>query len=451
MKAQFSATTFQLLVSAVVMEALLLVLRYQGDLRYRIPETIGILLLTSIFYTFSVFLVLKPATDGKSRAVNGVTLLVAGAAIGFRLTVWPLFPQLSDDPFRYRWEGMLQAHGGNPYQSRPIDPEWSHLRDSAFPRVVAKDVKGGYGPLLELIERWTYRGVARFTDDPHAQVFWFKLPYVMFDLGLIAVLWALLAAKGLATERLLIYAWSPLPVVEFWATGHNDSVAIFFVVLALLAAARQRWTPAFAALTLAACAKIWPLVLFPIFVGWKRFRPRRWYQWLVSLPIAGLLGWPYWSNVEENVRFMSGFLGGWRNNDSLYGLLLWLTGDQYPAKYAAFAIVGGTALVVTLLRWPLERAVLSTVVVMLFVSANCHPWYLTWIIPLLAIVPVPALLLWTALIPLAYRVVIEWAGLGQWHGSTAWRWHIYVPVYGMLLGTLLVRLARRKSAPEHPL
>ncbi len=98
MKAQFSATTFQLLVSAAAMEALLLVLRYQGDLRYRIPETIGILLLTSIFYTFSVFLVLKPATDGKSRAVKGVTLLVAGAAIVFRLTVWPLFPQLSDDP-----------------------------------------------------------------------------------------------------------------------------------------------------------------------------------------------------------------------------------------------------------------------------------------------------------------------------------------------------------------
>jgi hypothetical protein len=317
--------------------------------------------------------------------------------------------------------------------------------------VVAKDVKGGYGPLLELTERWTYRGVARFTDDPHTQVFWFKLPYVMFDLGLIAVLWALLAAKGLATERLLIYAWSPLPVVEFWATGHNDSVALFFVVLALLAAVKQRWTPAFAALTLAACAKIWPLVLFPIFVGWKRFRPLRWYQWLVSLPIAGLLVWPYWSNVEENVRFMSGFLGGWRNNDSLYGLLLWLTGDQYPAKYAAFAIVGATALVVTFLRWPLEKAVLTTVVVMLFVSANCHPWYLTWIIPLLAIVPVPVLLLWTALIPLAYRVIIEWAALGEWHGSTTWRWHIYVPVYGMLLGTLLVRLARRKSAPEHPL
>ena len=241
-----------------------------------------------------------------------------------------------------------------------------------------------------------------------------------------------------------------MPVVEFWATGHNDSVALFFVVLALLAAARQRWTPAFAALTLAACAKIWPLVLFPIFVGWKRYRPQRWYQWLVSLPIAALLAWPYWSNVEENVRFMSGFLGGWRNNDSLYGLLLWLTGDQYPAQYAAFAIVGATALLVTLLRWPLERAVLSTVVVMLLVSANCHPWYLTWILPLLAIVPVPALLLWTALIPLAYRVVIEWAGLGEWHGSTAWRWHIYVPVYGMLLGTLLVRLARRKSTPEHP-
>ena len=42
-------------------------------------------------------------------------------------------PALSDDVFRYRWEGMLQAHGGNPYQARPVDPEWEHLRDDREP------------------------------------------------------------------------------------------------------------------------------------------------------------------------------------------------------------------------------------------------------------------------------------------------------------------------------
>ena len=51
---------------------------------------------------------------------------------------------------------------------------------------------------------------------------------------------------------------------------------------------------------------------------------------------------------------------------------------------------------------------------MLMISANCHPWYLTWLLPLLVLVPVPGLLLWTALVPLAYSAVIAWVETGEW-------------------------------------
>lgn len=434
-----------LFLLAVAIETVLLSLHSLGDLRYRVPEAVAILLLAFSLYIVSVYLVLKTTCSGNPFSSNNFRLVV-GAALLFRLTAFPLVSGLSDDLVRYRWEGMLQAHGGNPYQSRPADPIWESLRDETYARVPAKDFKGGYGPLIELIQRCTYQAVAAFTPDPWTQVFWFKLPAVIFDLGIIAALAGLLRVKGLPADRVLVYAWSPLPVFEFWAAGHNDAIAVFFVVLALLLAARCRWIWAFAALTLAACAKIWPLILFPLFIGWRGLRPLRPYQWWISIPIALALALPYWSDVSENVRFMSGFLGGWRNNDSVYGLLLWLTGDQYPAKYTAFAIVIATALVLTLLAWPIERAALCLIAVMLAVSANCHPWYLTWIVPLLAFHPIPALLLWTALMPLAYRVVIEWTLLGEWHGSTPWRWLIYAPVYGLLAATAAVRLARRQAA-----
>ena len=440
------STLVQLLLCASALEVLLIALRLQGDLRYRIPEAIGLLLLASAIYFTSVYLILRPKSTAKSRSDRRLPLVILGAAIVFRLTVWPMAPALSDDVFRYRWEGMLQAHGGNPYQTTPDQEEWTHLRDETFPRVGSKDVRSGYGPLLELMERWTYQVVSTAVENPTRQAFWYKAPSALFDLGIIAALWLLLAAHGLPAARVLIYAWSPLPLIEFWGNGHNDAAAVFFVVLALTLAARRKWTLSFAALSLAACAKIWPLLLFPIFIGWKGGRPQRWFQWLALLPIAGLLAWPYWSNIERNVRHMSGFVGGWRNNDSLYGLLLWLTGDQYPAKYAAFAIIIGTAAVITLRRWPLERASLAAIAVMLMFSANCHPWYLTWMIPLLAFSPVPALLLWTALAPLAYRVVIAWALLAEWEGSTDWRWLIYGPVYALLAGTWLISRKRRRAA-----
>ena len=51
---------------------------------------------------------------------------------------------------------------------------------------------------------------------------------------------------------------------------------------------------------------------------------------------------PYLTDVTENAQFMSGFVGGWRNNDSFFGLLLYLTGDLYRAKYLAFTLLFGS-------------------------------------------------------------------------------------------------------------
>jgi len=423
--------------------AVFLRIRFLGDLRAHVPETVMLLVLAGLFYLVSCYLVLQRAKS------HGAGLLIVLMAAILRLTVWPLAQVLSDDPYRYLWEGKLQTAGGNPYESRPADARWSGLRDATYPRIPGKDFKAVYGPLIEQMELWTYRAASAVEVDPLRQAFWFKLPFALCDLGAIAVLWVLLGAHGLPCERILIYAWSPLPVIEFWATGHNDSVVVLLVALALLAAIKERWTWTFVALGLAVAAKIWPVLLFPLFIGWKRNRPLRWWQWLAAVPIFGLLFLPYWTNIEENLRFMSGFMGGWRNNDSLYGILLWLTGDVYHAKYIAFAIVAIAVALLTLRQLSLERASLWAIAIMLMVSANCHPWYLTWLLPLLVLLPVPALLLWTALVPLAYSAVISWVTLGEWQGSNAFRWYEYVPVYAMLIGSWLIALRRSLRSSAH--
>jgi hypothetical protein len=434
----------KLIALAAILEAIFLRIAIRGDLRPRIVETIGLLLLSGLFYLISTYVILRG-----QGAVRPAWIL--GAAIVFRLTFWPLYPALSEDVFRYRWEGKLQAAGGNPYEVRPNDTEWKSLRDESFDSTPGRDFRAVYGPVVEWIERITYRVVSRFETRPYAQAFWFKVPAAMFDLGVMAAVWILLAAKKLPRERVLIYAWSPLPLMEFWGTGHNDSIAVFFIVMALVAAARNGWLWAFALLAVATASKIWPIFLFPIFMaaaGW-----RRWRECLVAAPVVALVSLPYltrtihWSGIDENFRFMSGFLGGWRNNDSLFGVLLWIAGqDFYLAKKLAFGIVCVVVVSMTLLRWPLERAALAIVTALLMVSANCHSWYLTWMMPLLAVCPVPPLLLWVALAPLAHTAVIEWIGTGEWNGSTAMRYYEYVPVYASLLVWLAFRAKKRSLA-----
>ncbi len=439
---------------ACALEAHYALLRSFASLQSRLVETIILLFSAGIFYLISCWLLwdsapgksVPPNSDGGRLRLRWIIL----ASLAFRITVWPLYPALSDDPFRYRWEGKLQSAGGNPYEARPRDPEWAGLRDSAFPQVVGKDFKAVYGPLLELLERATYIVVSRFEADPRSQVFWFKVPSAFFDLGILAALSMLLKAQGLRAELLLVYAWSPLPIIEFWATGHNDSVEILFVLLALLAATRNRWTWAFAALSLATAAKLWPALLFPLFIGWNGKRPVRWYQWWVALPIFSLFALPYWTNIWENARFATGFVSGWRNNDSLYGALLWAAkGDAYLAKKAAFAVMAAAVAAVTLLRWPLEKGTLAVITTILLFSSNCHPWYLTWLLPMLAFYPLPGFLLWTAVVPLAYESVIRWTALGEWEGPSELRWYAYVPVFGLLLWhavTAGARIRHRSAA-----
>jgi hypothetical protein len=57
---------------------------------------------------------------------------------------------------------------------------------------------------------------------------------------------------------------------------------------------------------------------------------------------------------------------------------------------------------------------------MLLLSADVHPWYLTWFLPLLALQPS------AALTPLTYSVVINWITLGEWNGSTS----VFAPLIG---------------------
>ena len=90
------------------------------------------------------------------------------------------------------------------------------------------------------------------------QVFWLKLPAVVCELALIWAVAELLRRRGMPADRLLIYAWAPLPIVEFWIGGHNDALVVLTDRVALVAAAANRWPAAFLALTVGIAAKICP-------------------------------------------------------------------------------------------------------------------------------------------------------------------------------------------------
>ncbi|MCB1020705.1 MAG: hypothetical protein KDC27_12310, partial [Acidobacteria bacterium] len=373
-------------------------------------------------------------------------MLIVGAALAFRMTVAPLSPRLSEDLYRYRWQGMLQAAGGNPYVEIPQDRKWAGLRDAAWDQVNCKDLPSVYGPAYELLYAGWLGVASRLWDDPHRQAWSFKLPFALLELGVGAALLWLLRLWRMPAERAVVYLWSPLIVVEFWAQGHNDPLAVLFVLLALCLAKLERWPWAFAALAVATMAKFWPGVLFPFFLlqrvdGRWRFR---WKPALAAIPVALLLSLPYLGALANVTKLLEGFVGGWRNNDSLYGwIYAWANQDFQRGTTLVTRLMLAALAALWALRLCLLRAALWAPVVLLFLSANCFPWYLSWFLPLLALFPNAALLLWSATVVLAYNVLIPYAALGEWRYDDSLLRLEYWPVFGLLALTGLRRGYRR--------
>ncbi len=185
-----------------------------------------------------------------------------------------------------------------------------------------------------------------------------------------------------------------------------------------------------------------PSRLLPVFVGRSL---ARWKEALLAVGVFAAWLVPFGAGLIRNAPFASGFLGGWRNNDSVYGVLLWATGDVYRAKYAAGAILLGVVAWTVWQGWTPWRAALVITVTILLVASNNHPWYLAWMLVLLPGSPTLGLLAWAALVPLAYRVLPAWEVLGRWEGVDSLRWFIYGPVFLVLLYEWVIQPARRKS------
>ena len=400
-----------------------------------VAEFTAAYLTAALFYLVSCYLV---TNAGEARLGRSGMRLIWGAAIAFRLTALPLDPQLSEDLHRYRWNGKLQEAGGNPYTETPQSPEWKHLRDAGYPLVNGKQLPTVYGPVLEMIYAVTYRLAAEVSYDPLRQAWLFKIPFALIELAVGWALADLLRAMGKPPGWLLIYLWSPLVVVEYWAQGHNDPPVMLFIVLALGAAARGRWNQGRSWLTVAALTKLWPLLLAPLF--WLRRKedggriPGR--AALISLALVLLLTFPYGSGILQWGESLSAFVDGRQNNAGFYALILALLGGR---QGWAAAVTAGILVVVLFAlasaRWEIVRAAMGAVAALLLLAANCFPWYLGWLVPLLAVYPSVGLLLWTVTAVLAYHVVIDYAALGIWREKGEFLFLEYAPVYAVLLGS----------------
>lgn len=363
-----------------------------------------------------------------------IALLFAVAAALRAMFLWTA-PTLSDDVFRYVWDGRVQQAGINPYRWAPSDPALASLRDhEVYPRINNKDIPTIYPPLMQ---------AAFFLATSISEsVLWMKAFFVVFDLGLAWALMRLLEALGQDRARSLIYAWSPLPVVEVAGSGHNDVAAIALLVAALWIFERGKKPFGLVLLTSSGLAKLMGFALAPLFARWVK--PR---LYLIP-PLASLLVLlPYASAGGLALRGLKEYAARWRANDSLFHLLYLLTGSLSTAKLVVATLL---VLLVLVLVWRKTTPLFAcyvTIGAILLLMPTVHPWYLLWILPFLAIYPNPAWLYLTVSIALSYHAPYL-ASPGEPWVETSWIKGLeYVPFF-LLLGLDFTPIAKWRRTSE---
>ena len=337
---------------------------------------------------------------------------IVGVAFVLRLVALAGQPILSDDLYRYAWDGRVQVSGTSPYRYTPSSTHLSDLReDWLWPgpegcaglqrepgctRINRPTVHTIYPPVAEAWFTAVYRVAGIETRHKAWQV-----AGLVGDMAFVALLPAVLRAWKRDERWTALYALSPVAVVEVVNNAHVDGLAAFFVVLALLSAARRRPAWAGALLGIAFLVKLYPAVVGLAFVA--AFTGRRALARL-GAAFAGVVALAYLPHVATAGLDVLGYLPGYLEEER-YGeggryLLAGLLGLP-PALTAALAGAGlvGAGGWVLLRRPEVPRGCAILVGALLLAVTPVQPWYA---VTLLAVATVAAKPAWAAVAVAGY-------------------------------------------------
>lgn len=395
---------------------------------------------------------------------GGAWVVIVLVALAARLVLTGTAPSASDDIYRYVWDGRIQAQGINPYRYAPDAPALAASRDSAiYPFINRKGVPTIYPPVAQV----TFRALYAIHPD---SVAWTKLAFTGVDLLTMLVIAGLLQRLGLHPERVILYAWHPLLILEVGGSGHIDVVAITFLALALRARLARRPFGAGFLLACAVLTKFYALVALPALWSPGRRRDLR-----LPLTMAVTMGLAYAPFLGVGGRVF-GYLGGYVQEEGIasgerFKLLRWVTwlADRVvppglASSRALLSVAGwiGVALLVAVLGvlagWCWYRApssphdipvrVLLLLTTFMVLATPPYPWY-----TLLALTFVPfagrrAALPALAVVSGAGFLYLQW----WWPGGAGWAAVLgygagAVALAAVAAVALAERVARRRALP----
>jgi hypothetical protein len=349
------------------------------------------------------YLILK-----NKRHYNFKVLLLSG--ILFRFCLIFSTPALSDDFYRFFWDGRIQQLGLNPLDFTPrqfLNQNSDAFLSQLFPYLNSPDYFSVYPQLSQIL----FNIVSVIGKDSlQTNLIVIKSMIFLSEIGTLYLLNTLVNKRKQDPSHLLIYLLNPLVIIELTGNIHLEAFMIFFFLLAVMLFYRQQFIGSATALSLSIQTKLLPILVIPFLI--KKIGIKK----TIGYGLACLLITAFISigsinttdRISHIVESLNLYYGKFEFNVGIY--LFFRTIGWAIMGYNPIGILSKLMILCTLAGilfvYLKDSDMLSgffwVLIIYLGFAAIIHPWYLTPLIALSIFVRFRFILVWSALIPLSY-------------------------------------------------
>ena len=410
----------------------------------------------------------------KLLKLNGQNFtFLAVLAFSFRLLFLFSIPNLSQDFYRFLWDGRMILQGFNPYVHTPE----SFIINGTSPVYQAQELYNGMGIL----------NASHFTNYPPLNQLCFviaglfagksilgsvivlRLMIIAADFGTLYFGKKLLHKLNIPVNTIFWFILNPFIIIELTGNLHFESVMIFFLIWSLYLFQVGKWRFSAVILAFSISIKLIPLIFLPLFFNWffnGKLSIKDWrlhslefknlfFFYSLIIFITLILFIPFYSLafIQNYTQTVILWFQDFEFNASLYyvartiGYLfrgyneIGLIGKIFPVIIFLFVLY------TTFFRKnkSIKELILSMFIVLsfyYFMSTTVHPWYIATLLILSLFTKYKFPLVWSFAAILSYLAYAN-------SDNTENLWVIsleYILVYGFLIWEVFIKKATKMIA-----
>ncbi len=221
-----------------------------------------------LFLWFSLFgcfyLVMKNNSISFSNLV--------GVSVLFRLIFLFATPNLSQDFYRFIWDGRMLLEGLNPYLYLPQN----FIQQGLNPVAETSELYNGMGAMngshytnYPPLNQLCFLIAALFSSKSiFGSIVVLRLIIILADIGVLYFGKKLLEKLQLPVKNIFWYILNPFIIIEMTGNLHFEPVMLFFLIWGLYKLFQKQWIFAAILIACAVSVKLIPLLFLPLFYQW---------------------------------------------------------------------------------------------------------------------------------------------------------------------------------------